>query len=112
MVRQRTERISVPPERKGALEDRDWLEKLYLRLIPFVYDFPDVPLEKLVEYVAPRLVQAETSYLIARLGRVRHKRDVAVVSRGEEDLLLPVRRGFDPRSVPLVACWCDGGFYT
>jgi hypothetical protein len=112
LVRQRTERINVPSERRGALEDRDWLQKLYLRLIPFVYDYPDVPLEKLLEYSTPRLVQAETSYLLSRLHRVRHKRDVAVVSRGEEDLLLPVRPGFDPRKVPLVACWCDGGFYT
>ncbi len=111
-VRQRTEAIVVPPVRKGALEDRDWLEKLYLRLIPFVYDYPNLSLETLLEYAAPRPTQAETSYLLARLARVRRQRDVAVVSRGQEDLLLPITPGFDPRTVPLVACWCDGGFYT
>lgn len=112
LVKQRTEHILVPATRQGELEDRLWLEKLYLRLIPFLYDYPDIPLEKLVNYVSPKLTQAESQYLLGRLASVRRKRNVVVVSQGEDDVLLPLTPQFDPRKVPLVVCWCDGGFYT
>ncbi|NTV38113.1 MAG: hypothetical protein HGA82_02870, partial [Anaerolineales bacterium] len=38
--------------------------------------------------------------------------NVVVVSLNEEDLLLPLTPELDPRQLPLVALWCDGGFYT
>ncbi len=112
LLKQRIDDIRIPSEHKGALEDRPWLEKLYLRLIPFVYDYPELPLEQLLQTIPLHLTQAEQQYLLNRLTRVRKKKDVAVVSRNEEDVLLPVLPNFDPRRVPLVACWSDGGFYN
>ena len=47
-----------------------------------------------------------------RLGQVRKKRNLIVVSRGDEAVLLPVAPGVDPLNVPLAATWTDGGFYT
>jgi hypothetical protein len=111
-VQERTAHISVPSQRHGELEERDWLEQLFRRLLPFVYDFPQATVEQLVAWASPRPTQAERQYLIRRLAAVRRKPNLAVVSLHEEDLLLPLTPTLDPRQLPLVALWCDGGFYT
>jgi hypothetical protein len=112
LIRESTAHIALPPQRKKELTERDYLDKLYRRLIPFVYDFPNEPLERLVNHLAVRLNHLEQQYLMRKLNRVRQKRDVVVVTLGKDEILLPRSPDFDPREVPLVGLWCDGGFYT
>ncbi len=115
-IRQDIKRLTahIRPDLRSGLElgEREHLNRLYTRLIPSVYDYPAIAVEELVRAVQLKLPAAEASYLSDRLLNVRRRRDVAVICRDEEDVILPLRPGFDPRQVPLAAVWTDGGFYT
>jgi hypothetical protein len=112
LVRESTAHIGLPSQPKKDIQERDYLDKLYRRLIPFVYDYPAEPLERLLSYLELHLNRVEQQHLMRKLRRVRQKQDVAVVTLGKDEVLLPRTPEFDPRQVPLVGLWCDGGFYT
>jgi hypothetical protein len=112
LVRESTAHIGLPSQRKKEVAERDYLDLIYRRLVPFVYDYPSEPLEQLINYSAISVTRAEQQYLMRKLNRVRQKQDVAVVTLGKDEVLLPRSLDFDPRQVPLVGLWCDGGFYT
>ncbi|HEX2913839.1 MAG TPA: hypothetical protein VH186_23745 [Chloroflexia bacterium] len=111
-IKRNTSHIRNDPRTNAELEEREHLHELYLRLIPAVYEYSNVSIEELLRGVSLRLTAAEAQYLSDRLNRVRRKRDVVVVSREDEDVLLPLLPDFDPRKVPLAAAWTDGGYYT
>lgn len=111
-IRRATSHIRPDPRTTVALADRDHLHELYLRLIPAVYAYPSLPVEEVVRSVALKLPAAEARYLADRLNSVRKRQDVVVVSRDDEDVLLPLRPNFDPRQEPVAALWTDAGFYT
>ncbi len=111
-IRRQTDHIRPDPRPQVELSQRDHIQALFLRLIPALYDYPGVEPNELVRGVALKLTAAEIQYLIDRLALVRKNRDVMVISRGQEDILLPIQTNFDPRKLPLAAIWSDGGFYT
>jgi hypothetical protein len=81
-------------------------------LVPAIYAHPNLSIEEIVRGVALKLPAAEARYLADKLALVRKKQDIVVVSKGDEDVLLPLRPGFDPRNLPLAALWTDAGFFT
>lgn len=111
-IKRDTAHIRLDPRPNAELAERDHLHELFLRLVPAVYEYPGLSIEDLLHGVALKLNAAEAQYLADRLYGVRKKRHLAVVSRGDEGVLLPLRPDFDPRLLPLSAIWADGGFYT
>jgi hypothetical protein len=111
-IRRETAHIRPDPRTTAALAERDHLHELFLRLVPAVYAYPNLAIEEIIRGVALKLPAAEARYLADRLALVRKKQDVVVISRDDEDILLPLRPGFDPRQLPLAALWTDAGFYT
>jgi hypothetical protein len=111
-IKRATAHIRPDPRSQASLTERDHLHELFLRLIPAVYAYPALSVEELVRGVSLKLSAAEAKYLADKLALVRKKQDVVVVSKVDEDILLPLRPGFDPRKLPLAALWTDGGFYT
>ena len=111
-IRRDTAHIRPDPRTTASLTERDHLHELFLRLVPAVYAYPNLSVEELVRGVALKLPAAEARYLADRLALVRKKQDVVVISRDDEDVLLPLRPGFDPRQAPVAALWTDAGFYT
>src|SRR4051812_23022406 len=101
-IRRDTAHIRLDPRTQAALAERDHLHELFLRLVPTVYAYPNLGIEEIVRGVALKLPAAEAHYLADRLAHVRKKRNVVVVSKGYEDILLPLRPGFDPREMPLA----------
>ena len=111
-IKVRTADIRPDPRPNVEVVERDHLHDLFLRLVPAVYEYSGLSIEEMMHGVALRLSAAESRYLVERLDQVRKKQHLAVVSRADEDVLLPVTPDFDPRRVPLAATWTDGGFYT
>jgi hypothetical protein len=111
-IKRATGRVKGDARPNAELADRDHLHDLFMRLLPFVYDNPNLKIEEAVRAVDFRLTAAEAQYLHDKLFSARRKKAVASVSRGDEYVLLPLSSEFDPRRVPLAALWCDGGFYT
>jgi hypothetical protein len=111
-IRRITAHIRPDPRTTATLAERDHLHELFLRLVPIIYAYPALSLEEILRGVDLKLPAAEARFLADRLGLVRKKQDVVVVSKGDEDVLLPLRPGFDPRELPLAALWTDAGYYT
>lgn len=111
-IKRETAHIRPDPRTQASLSERDHLHELFLRLVPAIYSYPNLSIEEIVRSVALKLATAEARYLADRLALVRKKQDVVVVSKGDEDVLLPLRPDFDPRKLPLAALWTDAGFYT
>ncbi len=111
-IKQRTAHIRPDPRPQVSLAERDHLHELFLRLVKSLYDYPSIEVDEMVRAVPLRLSATENQFLSDRLSGVRRKQNLVVVSRDDEDVLLPLRSGFDPRKVPLAAAWTDGGFYT
>lgn len=111
-IRRDTAHIRPDPRTKALPAERDHLHELYLRLIPAVYAYPNLAIEEIVRAVALKLPAAEARYLAERLSLVRKRQDVVVISKDDEDVLLPLRPGFDPREMPLAALWTDAGYYN
>src|SRR4051794_15542146 len=104
-IRRETAHIRPDPRTTATLAERDHLHELFLRLVPVIYAYPNLGIEEIVRGVALKLPAAEARYLADRLALVRKKQDVVVVSKGDEDILLPLRPGFDPRELSLAALW-------
>lgn len=111
-IRRETAHIRLDPRTQASLAERDHLHELFLRLVPASYAYSNLSVEEIVRSAALKLSAAEARYLADRLALVRKKKHEVVVSKGDEDVLLPLRPGFDPRKMPLAALWTDAGFYT